>query len=168
MCDHSNECYWAVILCGTITLNTPQSVTIKIKAIEQYFDVVVFVLPFNMVSLFKYASQTLVQFLNSPFFPPHVGAEPGRAKEVQTTINHIFYVCYDNINVKENVFFQSASWERHCATQWREQRGWDVVIFDWFVLSMRMQVILDSSFVRPGSAPIWGERRVQGLIYSNP
>ena len=36
------------------------------------------------------------------------------------------------------------------------------------VLSMRMQVILDSSFARPGSAPIWGggggeERRVQGL-----
>ena len=30
------------------------------------------------------------------------------------------------------------------------------VIFDWFVLSMRMQVILDSSFARPGSAPIWG------------
>jgi len=24
------------------------------------------------------------------------------------------------------------------------------------VLSMRMQVILDSSFARPGSAPIWG------------
>ena len=24
------------------------------------------------------------------------------------------------------------------------------------VLSMRMQVILDSSFTRPGSAPIWG------------
>ena len=33
---------------------------------------------------------------------------------------------------------------------------WDLVIFDWFVLSMRMQVILDSSFSRPGSAPIWG------------
>ena len=30
------------------------------------------------------------------------------------------------------------------------------VIFDWFALSMRMQVILDSSFARPGSAPIWG------------
>ena len=28
------------------------------------------------------------------------------------------------------------------------------VIFDWFVLSVRMQVILDSSFARPGSAPI--------------
>ena len=23
----------------------------------------------------------LVQSLNSPFFPPHIGAEPGRAKE---------------------------------------------------------------------------------------
>ena len=36
------------------------------------------------------------------------------------------------------------------------------------VLSMRMQVILDSSFARPGSAPIWGgeERIVQGLDYS--
>ena len=66
---------------------------------------------------------------------------------------------YDNINVKENVFFQSASWERHCATHWRQQRGWDLVIFDWFVLSMRMQVILDSSFVRPGSAPIWGGKK---------
>ena len=33
------------------------------------------------------------------------------------------------------------------------------------VLSMRMQVILDSPFARPGSAPIGGreERRVQGL-----
>ena len=33
------------------------------------------------------------------------------------------------------------------------------------VLSMRMQVILDSSFARPGSAPImgWEERRLQGL-----
>ena len=27
------------------------------------------------------------------------------------------------------------------------------------VLSMRMQVILDSSFARPGSAPIWGVRK---------
>ena len=33
------------------------------------------------------------------------------------------------------------------------------VIFDWFVLSMRMQVILDSSFARPGSAPIWGGKK---------
>ena len=27
------------------------------------------------------------------------------------------------------------------------------------VLSMRMQVILDSSFARPGSAPIWGKKK---------
>ena len=33
------------------------------------------------------------------------------------------------------------------------------VIFDWLVLSMRMQVILDSSFARPGSAPIWGGKK---------
>ena len=77
---------------------------------------------------------------------------------------------YNNINVKENVFFQSASWKRDCATHWREQRGWDLVTFDWFVLSMRMQVILDSSFAGPGSAPIWGgkkARRVQGLDYGD-
>ena len=37
--------------------------------------------------------------------------------------------------------------------------GTDLVIFDWFVLSMRMQVILDSSFARPGSAPIWGGKK---------
>ena len=36
-----------------------------------------------------------------------------------------------------------------------------VVIFDWFVLSMRMQVILDSSFARPGSDPIWGGKKVE-------
>ena len=34
-------------------------------------------------------------------------------------------------------------------------------LFDWFVLSMRMQVILDSSFARPGSAPIWGGKKVE-------
>ena len=34
-----------------------------------------------------------------------------------------------------------------------------LVIFDWFVLSMRMQVILESLFDRPGSAPIWGGRK---------
>ena len=34
------------------------------------------------------------------------------------------------------------------------QYGWDLVSFGWLVLSMRMQVILDSVFARPGSAPI--------------
>ena len=34
-----------------------------------------------------------------------------------------------------------------------------LVIFDWFAVSMRMQVILDSLFARPGSAPKWGEKK---------
>ena len=71
--------------------------------------------------------------------------------------NFYVFVFYDNINAEENVFFKSTSWES--ATHWREQRGWDLVIFDWFVLSMRMQVILDSSFAHPGSAPIWGGKK---------
>ena len=69
---------------------------------------------------------------------------------VQTTINHISIftlLCF--LRGQKNVFFQSASWKRHCATHWRERRGCDLVVFDWFVLSMRMQVILDSSFARP-------------------
>ena len=32
-------------------------------------------------------------------------------------------------------------------------------MFDWFVLSMRMQVIPDSLFARPGSAPIGGGKK---------
>ena len=32
-------------------------------------------------------------------------------------------------------------------------------IFDWFALSMRMQVILDSSFARPGSTSIWDGKK---------
>ena len=41
----------------------------------------------------------------------------------------------------------------------RAEKGIALIIFDWFVLSMRMQVILDSSFARPGSAPIWGGKK---------
>ena len=35
------------------------------------------------------------------------------------------FVFYHNINVKEIVLLQSASWKRNCATHWREQRGMD-------------------------------------------
>ena len=69
----------------------------------------------------------------------------------------VFMFFYHNINVKENIcffvvvvvvclfcFFHSANRKRHCVTHWREK------ISDWFVLSMRMQVILDSIFVRAG------------------
>ena len=38
-------------------------------------------------------------------------------------------------------------------------KGWELVIFGWFVLSMRIQVFLDSLFARPGSAPIWGGKK---------
>ena len=34
-----------------------------------------------------------------------------------------------------------------------------LVIFDWFVLSMRMQVILDFLFARPDAAPIWDGKK---------
>ena len=44
----------------------------------------------------------------------------------QTTKNHIsiftFSCFYHNINVKEVLLFQRASWERYCATYWRKQR----------------------------------------------
>ena len=36
------------------------------------------------------------------------------------------------------------------------------------VLSMRMQVILDSSFVRPGSAPIWGGKKGESRDWTRP
>ena len=54
------------------------------------------------------------------------------------------------------------SWNNH-QLSWPFERA---LSFDWFVLSMRMQVILDSSFARPGSAPIYmgrKERSIQGL-----
>ena len=35
------------------------------------------------------------------------------------------------------------------------------------VLSMRMQVILDSSFARPGSAPIWGGKKGEFRNWTN-
>ena len=34
-------------------------------------------------------------------------------------------------------------------------------------LSMRMQVILDSSFARPGSDPIWGGKKVEFRDWTN-
>ena len=36
------------------------------------------------------------------------------------------------------------------------------------VLSMRMQVILDSSFARPGSAPIWGGKKGEFRDWTKP
>ena len=38
----------------------------------------------------------------------------------------------------------------------------------WFALSMRMQVILDSSFARPGWAPIWGGKKGEFGDWTTP
>lgn len=38
---------------------------------------------------------------------------------------HFDLFFYHNINIKEIVLFQSASWKRNCATHWREQRSMD-------------------------------------------
>ena len=65
------------------------------------------------------------------------------------------------------VFFQSASWKRHCATHWREQRGMDSSNF-WLVCSEHAHASYPGlSFRPPGFSPYRGreERRVQGLDY---
>ena len=63
-CDHSNESYWAVLSCGVVC-NAVQggpnflslwvksfSVTIQMKATEQYFPVVLFIMLYKMVGHF--------------------------------------------------------------------------------------------------------------------
>ena len=88
---------------------------------------------------------------------------------VQTTINHISTFTF--------LFFMTISTSKKMCSQ-RELRkplrntlaraAWlGPVIFDWFVLSMRMQVILDSSFACPGSAPIWGGKKVEFKDWTN-
>ena len=97
----------------------------------------------------------IVQSLNSPLFPPHIGAEPARAKRESTipymrmlrtppshplsVKNHIFVADNNTDHDKPHfnfllpqcqhqrkcLLFQSSSWKRHCATHWREQSGMD-------------------------------------------
>ena len=97
---------------------------------------------------YLYASDFL--FKNVCKIAQHTETIRKRCLVKETTMNYISIfalLCfYDNSNVKENVFFQSASWKRNCAAHWREQRGWELVTSYWFVLSMRMQVILDSTW----------------------
>ena len=47
-CDHSKESYWAVLSCGTVYYAV-QGVTIQMKATEQYFPVVLFIILYNVV-----------------------------------------------------------------------------------------------------------------------
>ena len=67
----------------------------------------------------------LVQSLNSPFFPLHIGAEPGRAKEesritcmrmLRTNQSKITIVGPNHaarVNVSRNAFFSSRSERKH-------------------------------------------------------
>ena len=46
-----------------------------------------------------------------------------------------------------------------CLTRVVCAEGWGLVIFDWFILSMRKQVILDSPIRPPGFSPYMGAGR---------
>ena len=86
-------------------------------------------------------------------------------KRIQTTINHISiltFLCFFTTisTLKKMCFFFRARTEKGVARHIDASSVvWTLVIFDWFVLSMRMQVILDSPFARPGSAPIGGGKK---------
>ncbi len=70
LCDHSNESYWAVLFCVTVygaqvgsnleECRLNQSVWPQIKAIEQYFYVVLFIMLYKVVLSFKSVDETLV------------------------------------------------------------------------------------------------------------
>ena len=51
------------------------------------------------------SSGDVVQSLNSPFFPPHIGAEPGRAKEESRLKVHALYYA-NELLVRVRLSFQ--------------------------------------------------------------
>ena len=83
---------------------------------------------------------------------------------VQTTINHISiptFLCFLPQYLRARA---EKGTGRHIDAS---SVVWTLVIFDWFVLSMRMQVILDSLFARPGSAPIGGGKKGEFRDWTN-
>ena len=84
---------------------------------------------------------------------------------VQTTINHISICFLPKYQRQRKCFLFRAREERELKKAIRDTLtraawyGWNLVIFDWFVLNMRMKVILDSLFAHPGSAPIWDGKK---------
>ena len=94
---------------------------------------------------------------------------------VQNTINHILiftFLCFLPLYQRQKTcfFFRVRAEKRHCATHWREQRGWDLVIF-LFVRSEHAHARFPGlSFRPPGFSHYRGreERRVQGLDYLWP
>ena len=82
----------------------------------------------------------------------------------QTAINHISiltFLCFlpQYQRQRKCVFFRARAEKGIARHIDASSVVWTLVIFDWFVLSMRMQVILDSLFARPGSAPIRGGKK---------
>ena len=83
----------------------------------------------------------------------------------ETTINHISICFLPQYQRQRKCFFFRARAEKGIARHIYESSVvWTLVdnglvIFYWLVLSMRMQVILDSIFARTGSAPIWGGKK---------
>ena len=82
------------------------------------------------------------------------------------------FVFYHNINV--NFFFRARA-EKGIARHKRDlfetrivrAKSWDLEIFDWFVLSMHMQVFLDCLFAHPVSAPIGGWKKGEFRDWTN-
>ena len=97
-----------------------------------------------------------------------LGKEYSLSIRVQTTINHISiftFLCFIRQHQRQRKCFLSERELKKALHDTLTRAAW--FEFDWFLLSMGMQVILDSSFVRPGSAPMGRkERRVQGLDYT--
>ena len=69
-CDHSNESYWAVLSCGTVYYTSQggsnlslwmksYDVTIQMKATEQYFPVVLFIMLYKVVLTFESVDEIL-------------------------------------------------------------------------------------------------------------
>ena len=111
----------------------------------------------------SYLTCTLQTFL-SKTFANSLNMEKQYEKKclrLQTTINHISIPTF-------SCFLPQYQRQRKCVFfRTRDEKGiarhidassvvWTLVIFEWFVLSMCLQVILDSLFARPGSAPIAG------------
>ena len=54
VCDHSNESYWEVLSCGTVYH------AVQMKAIEQYFHVVLFIMLCKVILTFRFVHEALV------------------------------------------------------------------------------------------------------------
>ena len=82
---------------------------------------------------------------------------------VRTTINHISiftFLCFLRQYQRQRKCFLSERELKKALLDTLTRAAWlGPEIFYWFVLSMPMQVILDSSFARLGSAPIWGGKK---------